>query len=154
MKTIKQMADELGIDKQRVYRFIKKNHIKEAHQKNGVNQYDETAENLIIGHFSKNDRINEAHQNRVKNDTVEALVEMLRQELEIKNKQIDELHDRLSEVTTALTEAQKSLQSAQALHAGTIQTQLLEGDSGSDSESSEPAPVPQKKSLWKKVFRK
>lgn len=32
MKTIKQISDELGVDKQKVYRYIKKNHIKEVHQ--------------------------------------------------------------------------------------------------------------------------
>ena len=31
-KTIRQIADELGIDKQKVYRYIRKNHINEAHQ--------------------------------------------------------------------------------------------------------------------------
>ena len=35
-KTMKQIADEIGIDKQRVYRYIKKNHVNVAHQKNGV----------------------------------------------------------------------------------------------------------------------
>lgn len=29
--TIKEMAEMVGIDKQKVYRFIKKNHINEAH---------------------------------------------------------------------------------------------------------------------------
>ena len=49
-KTIKQMADALGVDKQRVYRYIKKNCISEAHQKNGVMYYDEVVEKRI---FSK-----------------------------------------------------------------------------------------------------
>ena len=46
-KTIKQMADALGVDKQRVYRYIKKNCISEAHQKNGVMYYDEVVEKRI-----------------------------------------------------------------------------------------------------------
>ena len=50
-KTIKEIADELGIDKQKVYRYIKKNHINEAYhevlQKNGVKRYDKAAEYLI-----------------------------------------------------------------------------------------------------------
>lgn len=32
-KTIKQIADELRVSKQQVYRYIKRNHISEAHQK-------------------------------------------------------------------------------------------------------------------------
>jgi len=33
MKTIKQIADNLGIDKQKVYRYIKKHRINEIDQK-------------------------------------------------------------------------------------------------------------------------
>ena len=51
MKTIREIANELGVDKQKVYRFIKQNHINEAHhealQRSGVNYYDEAAETLI-----------------------------------------------------------------------------------------------------------
>ena len=50
-KTIKQIADEIGLDKQKVYRFIKKNHINEAHQKNGVMYYDEAVKSHIKSHF-------------------------------------------------------------------------------------------------------
>ena len=32
-KTIKQIADELGLNKQKIYRYIKSNHINEVHQK-------------------------------------------------------------------------------------------------------------------------
>lgn len=48
MKTIREIANELGVDKQKVYRFIKQNHINEAHhealQRSGVKYYDEAAE--------------------------------------------------------------------------------------------------------------
>ena len=47
MKTIKQIADELQLDKQKVYRYIKRNHITEAHQDGQVKWYDEAAENRI-----------------------------------------------------------------------------------------------------------
>ena len=50
-KTIKQIADELGVSKQRVYRFIKQN------------------------------CINEAHQNRINDTVIDAVIELLREEL-------------------------------------------------------------------------
>ena len=50
---------------------------------------------------------------------------MLRKELEIKNKQIEDLNARLAEVSSALVMAQQTAQAAQALHAGTIQQQFL-----------------------------
>lgn len=53
-KTIRQIADELGVSKQRVYRFIKQNCINEAHQRNGVMYYDDAAETRIKqGFFEK-----------------------------------------------------------------------------------------------------
>lgn len=107
MKTIKQIADELGIDKQRVYRYIKKNHISEAHQKNGVMYYDEAVESSIKQAFSEN----EPHQESASSDTVIDVLmkqsEMLQKELEIKNKQIEELNDRLAESQKLLNQQQQ-----------------------------------------------
>lgn len=124
MKTIKEIAAALGVDKQRVYRYIKREHISEAHQRNGVMYYDEAAERLIIQGLSGNTVSAEAHHDvhhEAHHDTVtEALVDMLQQELEIKNEQIRELNARLAESNAALV-------AAQALHAGSIQQQLTDG---------------------------
>lgn len=90
-KTIKQLADELGIDKQRVYRYIKKNHINEVHQKHGVMYYDETAETLIKQAFSENKVHHEAHQNYINETVNESVIELLRNELQAKNEQIEKL---------------------------------------------------------------
>ena len=110
MKTIKQIADGIGIDKQRVYRYIKKNHIKEAHQKNGVMYYDEAVESSLIQAFCQK----EPHQESASNDTVIDVLlkqsEALQKELEIKNRQIEEL-------TKMLADNQKLLDQAQQLHA-------------------------------------
>lgn len=95
--TIKQIADEIGISKQTVYRFIQRNHINDAHQRNGVKHYDETVKLLITSHFKKNTTSSEAHQS-TSNDVVnETLIEILKKELEIKNEQIKELNARLAE---------------------------------------------------------
>lgn len=112
-KTIKQIADEIGLDKQKVYRFIKKNHINEAHQKSGVMYYDEAVESLIKSHFLKIATSIEAHQTASNEAVIDVLMkqsEILKNELEIKNKQIDELNKRLEE-------NQKLLDQQQQLHA-------------------------------------
>ena len=109
-KTIKQIADEIGLDKQKVYRFIKKNHINEAHQKNGVMYYDEAVESLIKSHFSKITTSNEAHQTTSNDAVIDVLMkqsEILKNELEIKNKQIDELNKRLEENQRLLDQQQQ-----------------------------------------------
>jgi len=131
MKTIKQMADALKVDKQRVYRYIRKNRISEAHHETGVMWYDDAAENLIIQHFTKGDCIgnvhHEAHQATSNDAVIDTVVAMLQKELDIKNEQIRELNARLAESNSALAAAQLSAQAAQALHAGTMQKQMMDG---------------------------
>ena len=89
MKTIREIANELGVDKQKVYRFIKQNHINEAHhealQRSGVKYYDEAAETLIKQGFSDetasseahHEAHHEAHQNRINEAVFDAVIEML-----------------------------------------------------------------------------
>ena len=124
-KTQKQIADMLGVDKQKVYRYIKKNHIKEAYQENGRLYYDETAEKAIIHGLSKNTTSSNSNQS----GSLEVVIDVLKNELEAKNQQINALNDRIADLTKALTIAQETAQAAQALHAGTIQQQLEEGSS-------------------------
>jgi hypothetical protein len=151
MKTIREIANELGVDKQKVYRFIKQNHINEAHhealQRSGVKYYDEAAETLIKQGFSdetaSSEAHREAHQNRINEAVFDAVIEMLQKELEIKNEQIKELNERLSECSAALL-------AAQVLHAGTIQKEIASGESGVDKQKS----ASEKKNRWfKRLFR-
>ena len=146
-KTIKQMADALGVDKQRVYRYIKKSCIKEAHQKNGVMYYDEAVEKRIKQAFSQN----EPHQESASSDTVVDVLlkqsEMLQKELEIKNKQISDLNDRLAE-------CQKLLDQYQKLRAMEKVVQKIEMENNPEKEEdsltpSSAEPETRKKAWWK-----
>jgi len=122
-KTIKQIADELGIEKQKVYRFIKRNHINEAHQENGVMYYDEMAQTLLNTEFFKNTTSSEVHQNHINDTVTEAVINMLKSEIDFKNKLIDELklelnterqHSReLSDKIVQLADQSQRLQLAQ-----------------------------------------
>ena len=127
MKTIKQIADDIGVPKQQIYRYVKRNHISEAHQQSGVMHYDEAAETLIKKGFSKkttasNETV-EAHHDAV----VEAVIDTLRQELQSKDDLLMAQQKTIDELTSMLASTQKALQTAQALHAGTIQKQLTDG---------------------------
>lgn len=125
MKTTKQIADELGATKQQVYRYIKRHHIAEAHQENGVLMYDDATITLIKQGFLRvRFQSPEAHQSASKFEATETLVEMLRNELQTKNKQIEALTEQVSQLTTALASTTESLQASQALHAGTLKQQL------------------------------
>lgn len=119
-KSLKQIAEELKIDKQAAYRFVVKNHINEAHQKAKVKYYDDAAQLLIAQGFSKKTTSKNASKITSSDAVIEVLLmqsELLQKELEIKNKQIEQL-------SIALAAAQQTAAAAQALHAGTIKQQL------------------------------
>lgn len=171
MKTIKQIADELGIEKQKVYRYIKKNYIKEMHQecisealqKNGVKYYDEVAESLIKQGLSDNavsdEMHQEVHQNHINNAVIDTLlmqIETLRNEFDVKNEQIKEKDKQLKEkdnqiaaLNTRLEESHRLLDQQQQLQAMEKKIQALEDKK--ENVVVEPAPEqeqPEKKHWW------
>lgn len=121
-KTIKQIADELGVEKQKVYRFIQKNHIKEVHhethQKNGVKYYDDVAEMMIKQGFSEESTSDEVHhealQKHIKSTSNEAVLEtllkqidVLREEIKIKNEQLKSKDDQIEQLHKILDQEQQ-----------------------------------------------
>lgn len=153
-KSIKQIAEELGVSKQKVYRYIKSNCIIEVHRMHDTMYYDDVAETCIKRHFQEDTASDEAHHDAV-NDAVEAhhdtvrdavsdtVLDMFRIELEIKNRQIEALNEQLKDVTSALLASQQTAVNAQALHAGTIKEHLAEPDT---------TPEPDKPSVRKGFF--
>ena len=141
MKTIRQIADEIGVSKQAVYKRYKgKLHTvcaPYAHTEQGVLYLSEQAETIIKQDFLKDDRSNGAHtdthtersngavsEQSQENSVVavlQATIDTLQGQLEVKDRQIEKL-------TEALVAAQKTAAAAQALHAGTIQQQLTAGE--------------------------
>ena len=167
MKTIRQIADEIGVSKQAVYKRYKgKLHTVCApytHTEQGVLYLSEQAETLIKQDFLKDDRSNGAHTERSIGAVLEqsqeagvvavlqATIDTLQGQLEVKDRQIEELNARLAEVSAALLAAQQTAAAAQALHAGTIQQQLLTGEAGADQQGQEPE---QKRGWFSKLFGK
>ena len=167
MKTIKQIADELGLDKQKVYRYIKKNHIKEVYQecisealqKNGVKYYDEVAESLIKQGFSDNTTSNEVHQEvhqKHINDTViDTLLEQIREkdkQLKEKDNQIAEKDNQMAALNKRLEESHRLLDQSQQLQAMAASKIKLLEEKQEEEKAIEPAPVsepePEKKHWW------
>ena len=154
MKTIRQIADEIGVSKQAVYKRYKG----KLHTVCAPYAHTEQAETLIKQDFLKDDRSNGAHTERsigaVPEQSQEAgvvavlqaTIDMLQGQLAVKDRQIEELNARLAEVSSALLAAQQTAATAQALHAGTIKQQLSDG-SGADQEE-------RKQSWISRLFRK
>ena len=145
----KQIADKLNLPKQKVYRCIKLNHIKEAHTEtvkgNTVLMYDKQAieqiESILQGGASTS---SEAHQKAVHDTVNEAVLkqlEILNEQLKAKDKQIENL--------------QKLLDQEQHLNAMNhekillLESKLEEPNEVDPKESDE-----QQKGFWAKIFKK
>lgn len=159
MKTIKQIAAEIGVSKPAVRKKIEKLGLSERLETNG-NKFliDEETENLIKSAFCRNKSettletntetepktVN--HESETTENLVSDLIAMLQKELETKNHQIDKLQDENARLLTALENATASINASQALHAGTIQTQLIESQKPEQPEQQQP-------SFWARLFK-
>lgn len=144
MKTIRQIADEIGVSKTAVNKQIANLGLRSGLRKNG-NQFaiDEHQEALIKQAFSEKSQTKTQTENHEVGDLVcvlQATIDTLQGQLEVKDRQIAKL-------TEALVAAQQTAAAAQALHAGTMKQQLLSGESGADQQEPE-----QKKSWFSKIF--
>lgn len=144
MKTIKQIADEMGVSKTAVRKKIENLELSDKLQTNG-NQFaiDERQERLIKSAFSKKKpKTENANEVSEKSETLRLLSSMvstLTEQLQEKDKQIERLQ-------TELENAQKSVDQAQQLHAMTKQElKLLEVK----AEEQEQPPEKEKKPWWK-----
>ena len=122
MKTVKQIADELGISKQKVYRFIVRNHITASSEVKQSKLYDEAAEKLIKQGFLEDQPYQKSHHEAHKNhnepvrDVVsEAVIELLQKELEHKNEQLREKDRQIREKDKQISEMQAQLSVNQKL---------------------------------------
>lgn len=100
MKSLKQIADEIGIDKQKVYRFVTKNHIKESHQIGKTKQYNEAVEKLIKHQFDQEVIHQEPVRNHIEKsvfDVIEKQLEEKSNQLKVKDLQIDKLNQALNQ---------------------------------------------------------
>ena len=126
-KTIKQIADEIGVSKQTVYKRYK------------GKLYTERSNGAVL----------EQSENAGVVAVLQTTIDTLQGQLAIKDKQIEELNARLAEVSSALVAAQQTAQAAQALHAGTIQQQLTSGTDQSEESGDEP----KKQGWFSRLFR-
>lgn len=165
MKTIRQIADEIGVSKQAVYKRYKgKLHTvcaPYAHTVQGVLYLSEQAETLIKQDFLQNDCSNGAHTERSTGAVLEqsqeagvvavlqAAIDTLQGQLEVKDRQIEQQAQTITRLTDALAAAQQTAAAAQALHAGTIQQQLLDSE---DSEDKHGQKMKQKFGWFSKWF--
>lgn len=148
----KQIADKLNLPKQKVYRCIKLNHIKEAHTEivkgNTVLMYDKQAieqiESILQGGASTS---SEAHQKAVHDTVNEAVLkqlEILNEQLKTKDKQIENLQKLLDQ------EQQLNAMNQQKILA--LETKPEEPNKPNEVDPKESDE--QQKGFWAKIFKK
>ena len=167
MKTIRQIADEIGVSKTAVNKQIANLGLRSGLRKNG-NQFaiDEHQEALIKQAFSEKSQTEIENQSQTKTQTktqtenhevgdlvcvLRATIDTLQGQLEVKDRQIEQQAKTITRLTDALTAAQQTVQAAQALHAGTMHQQRLSSEVGCAVASVE---LERPKSFWSKIFRK
>ena len=141
--TVQQFADAAGISKQAVYKGLN-NKLKPFVQLvDGKKMLQNKALREVYG-VEVNQPDNPPLNNQ--SQPLEAVIAMLQRELEIKNGQIEALQRQNEQLTSALENTTSSLQAAQALHAGTMQQQLL--TPGGEDESKDIPTGQEKKKGW------
>lgn len=168
-KTIKQIASELNVSKQAVWQRVKRNQelfsLLETHAQNvnGTMYVDKTIEQLIkkmyLEHPPVNidktpasdetniDEISKTDETKELIKTLQNTVESLKQQLTVKDGQIDELTSMLKTSQEQNTTLVNALSAAQTLHAVTMQERHEEKKLDSQEENS-------KTGLLARIFRK
>jgi len=141
MKTIRQIADEIGVSKQAVFKKIKREPLSTSLQGftatvDGRLMVEVDGEKLIKQAFSEITPSTKNEEKTVAVDGVisvlQATIDTLQGQLEVKDRQIEQQAQTITRLTDALAAAQQTAAAAQALHAGTIQQQIITGEAGAD----------------------
>ena len=162
-KTIKQLADTLGVSKTAIRKYMTDEFRKEYTEttENGTIKITPPGCKLIAETIANNRKlIAETTENTVSTDVLtiprevwEALQSQITTQtetIEAQRKQIDDYSERLREANAALTQTAEALQAAQALHAGTLKKQLEAANAEEEpTETAEP-----KRSFFARIFRK
>ena len=122
MSTIKELAETCGVSEQAIRKWCARNQVaKDVAQRYII---DKTTETAILQHYGKDTRNQFAQPTETScetSETMKEIIEMLRKELEAKDKQIESLQHSLDRTTAALVSAQESIKAAQLLQANSEQ---------------------------------
>lgn len=158
MKTIRQIADEIGVSKQAVFKKIKREPLSTSLQGltatvDGRLMVEVDGEKLIKQAFSEIIPSTKNEEKTAEVDGVvsvlQATIDTLQGQLEVKDRQIEQQAQTITRLTDALAAAQQTAVAAQALHAGTIQQQLVAGEGEELQQERETVP---RRSWWKRLF--
>ena len=166
MKTIREIADEIGVSKQAVFKKIKREPLSTSLQGltstvDGRLTVSVDGEKLIKQAFSagtpstNHQPVDGVVDGQVDGPVdgliavLQATIDTLQGQLEVKDRQIEQQAQTITRLSDALVAAQQTAAAAQALHAGTVQQQLLSGENWGNQKEQEPN---QKQSWIRRFF--
>ena len=161
MKTIREIADEIGVSKQAVFKKIKREPLSTSLRGltltvDGRLMVSVDGEKLIKQAFSQDKPSTNCQSVDGSVDgpvegmiaVLQATIDTLQGQLEVKDRQIEQQAQMITRLTDALVAAQQTASAAQALHAGTMHQQFLSGEARTDQQSSSKESEPEHKRSW------
>lgn len=176
LKTISQIAAELGVTRQAVYQRIKSAELSTRLQpftvkQNNTKVYTLQGQELIKQAFSSGVNVNCKQAVDSKRQSIDSkLIDKLSEQLTVKDKQIEKLAEQVNTLLQQIDKLTTALQAAQALHGMDKQQAVIEVKErpAAASETSrttsapkqQPRPAqrqqrrPQKQSIFDRIFRR
>ena len=134
MKTIKQIADEVGVSKQAIRNQIAKLGLQSSLQKNGnqfaIDEEQETAIKQSFEKISQSENTKQTQSNsQTENDSLCVVVSVLQEQLRVKDEQLAEKDKQIKDLTdTVKSQAQSINADRHNELASTLQMQLTDGE--------------------------
>ena len=124
-KTVPELAEELDINKLRIYRYIKKNNIKPIRTDKNVQYFDKTSSDEILNHFKdvaginiSNDTENDTTSNTAEN----SLIELKDSIISRQDKEIEQLYRQVESLQSTIEQQNKQFDQQQQLELESIRT--------------------------------
>lgn len=160
MKTIKQIAEELGVSKQAVHKRISREPLASRIRPSTVRR-----QQTIYIDVHGETLIKEAFEGRTVNDDNrqpsmldDSLVDVLRRELEVKNRQIEAQAEQITNLSSTLAAAQQTIKDDRQTLETALQTAAIAAKALSDAtvkpHLETDAPKPRERGFLRRIFGK
>ncbi|MCT6901934.1 MAG: hypothetical protein M3Z48_01745 [Lactobacillus sp.] len=124
-KTVPELADELDINKLRIYRYIKKQNIKPVRTDKNVQYFDDNASDAILSHFQdvSGKRVSNDTERDTTSDTAKnALIELKDSIISRQDKEIEQLYRQVENLQRTIDQQNKQFDQQQQLELESIRT--------------------------------
>lgn len=132
-KTIREIADDLNISKQRVYRYIERNNIKEVTTDKNAKYYDDAAQKIIIDHFG------DSSDNGSSSDTAQEANQLKEDIIKRQDNEIHRLAKQVESLQSIIDMQAKQFDQQQQLELESIRTfkdnKLISSDTSKDAKN-------------------